>query len=337
MANQSYRDVIVVGASAGGVEALSLLAQGLPQVDASIFVVVHTAPAGSGMLAKVLSHRGKWPAQLAEDGARFEHGHIYVAPPDRHLLLERDRMRLVRGPLENRHRPSIDSLFRSAAAALGPRVIGVVLTGYLDDGTAGAIAIKRRGGLIVVQEPEDALAPSMPESVILTAKVDYVVPLIEMPALLADLVAEPLSETEQRMAEQPMSPKSEALEHTGKPSAYTCPECNGTLWEVEDEGLLRFACRVGHAFTADSMMEDHSESAERALWAALRALEERADLSSRMAKRASDRGHALAAKRYLEMAQSAAHDAEVLRAMLTNGKGPQIKERHDDKAEQRTA
>src|SRR5947209_20133197 len=131
MPKDQHHDVVVIGASAGGVEALSLLAQLLPKLDASIFVVLHTGPAGPGMLATVLGHRGKWPAEVAEDNAPIRPGHIYVAPPDRHLVLERDHMRLVRGPLENRHRPAVDALFRSAAAAFGPRVIGVVLTGYL--------------------------------------------------------------------------------------------------------------------------------------------------------------------------------------------------------------
>lgn len=329
MPKNQHRDIIVIGASAGGVEALTGLAGVLPKLNASIFVVVHTGPAGPGMLARVLEHRGKWPAELAEDNAPYEPGRIYVAPPGRHLTLDCDRMRLIRGPLENRHRPSIDALFRSAAASLGARVIGIVMTGYLDDGTAGAIAIKRRGGIVIAQDPEDALVPSMPESVIANTDVDYVMPIDQMAVRLAEIVRQPLTPEEQKAAEDAMSQKSETIDPTGSPSAYTCPECNGTLWEVQDDGLLRFACRVGHTFSADSMMEDQSESAERALWAALRALEERTDLAGRMAKRARERGHTLAAQRYVEVAESAAHDAEVLRNLLTNGKTPQIKERHD--------
>lgn len=330
MPENHHRDIVVMGASAGGVEALSILCGGLPQIPAAIFVVVHTAPAGPGMLARVLEHRSKWPTQLARDNAPIEHGHIYVAPPDRHLVLERDRMRLVRGPIENRHRPAVDALFRSAAAAFGPRVIGVVLSGYLDDGTAGAIAIKRRGGVVVAQHPEDALAPAMPESVISNTGANYVLPVAEIPALLKDLCREPLPAKAFAIAEEQMKKESEVVDPNGTPSAYTCPECNGTLWEVQDGGLLRFACRVGHSFSADSMIEDQGESAERALWAALRALEERADLAERMTRRAEERGHALAANRYVELARSAAADAEVLRNMLTNGKTPQIKERHDE-------
>jgi two-component system chemotaxis response regulator CheB len=189
--------------------------------------------------------------------------------------------------------------------------------------------------MVIAQDPEDALAPAMPESAINNGQVDYVLPVVEIPALLANLIGEPLPVAAHRGAEQGMSSKNgEPVDPTGTPSAYTCPECNGTLWEVQDEGLLRFACRVGHSFSAESMMEDQGESAERALWAALRALEERADLAGRMAKRAQERGHSLAAGRYIEMARSAAADAEVLRNMLTNGKTPQIKERKDPEAQQ---
>lgn len=336
MANPQHHDIIAIGASAGGVEALTLLTQLLPKLDASIFVVVHTGPAGPGMLAKLLSQRGKWPAEVAENDAPIEPGRVYVAPPDRHLVLESDRMRLLRGPLENRHRPAVDALFRTAAAAFGSRVIGVVLTGYLDDGTAGANAIKRRGGIVIAQHPEDAMVPGMPESVIANTQVDYIVPLQDMPALLTRLVGDPLSTADQKAAEHPMSVSNENVDPTGTPSAYTCPECSGTLWEVNDQGLLRFACRVGHSLTADSMMEDQTESAERALWAALRALQERADLSTRMARRAEERGHSMAAQRYIEMAESAAHDATVLRNLLTNGK-PAIKERHDPGVQQQSA
>jgi len=330
MPKTQQRDVVVIGASAGGVEAVCVLARRLPRLEASLFVVVHTGPAGPGMLAQVLARRGKWPAEVAEHDMPFEHGNIYVAPPDLHLALEPGRMRLVRGPLENRHRPSVDALFRSAAASLGPRVIGVVLTGYFDDGTAGAIAIKRRGGIVIAQDPEDALVPGMPESVISTGQIDYVARLEEIPGLIQKLVREAVPTLIQRGSEQATKHvENESVDPTGFPSAYTCPECNGTLWEVEDGGLLRLACRVGHTFSADSMMEDQNESAERALWAALRALQERTDLAGRMAKRASDRGLKLAAKRYIEVAESTAHDAEVLRNMLTNGKPSQVRERHD--------
>ena len=301
-------------------------------MEAAIFVVVHTGPSGPGMLANLLERGGQWPASVAEADSAIEHRRIYVAPPGQHMVLEREGVRLVRGPLENRNRPSIDTLFRSAAKAFGSRVIGVILSGYLDDGTAGAIAIQRSGGVVIAQDPGEALAPGMPQSVISSMQVDHVARAAEIPGLLARLTsaAAPAARTPPRSMKPSRSINKVAqIDPTGRPSAYTCPECHGTLWEVEEEGLLRFACRVGHSFSANSMVEGQEDSAERALWAAMRALEERADLSARMAAHANERGQGLSAQRYLEASGSAAHDAGVLRNLLTNGKRSQAKERHD--------
>ena len=159
------RDIVVVGASAGGVEAVSKLVENIAGFKGAMFIVIHTGSGGPGLLAELLNRRGTLPVLNAEDGKRIQPGYIHVAPPDNHLVLEHGRMRLIKGPLENRHRPSIDALFRSAANVYGPQVIGVVLTGYLDDGSAGMLAIKRKGGLAVVQDPRDALVPAMPPSV----------------------------------------------------------------------------------------------------------------------------------------------------------------------------
>jgi two-component system chemotaxis response regulator CheB len=231
--------------------------------------------------------------------------------------------------VENRHRPAIDVLFRSAARAYGCRVIGVILTGYLDDGTAGLLEIKAAGGTAIVQDPDDALVPNMPESAIANIDVDYVRPLAEIPELLVSLVNREIVEITpmvNKRTEADIGP-----EPKGTPSAYTCPQCNGTLWEVNDQGLLRFACRVGHAYSAESMAEDNAEAAERALWAALRSLEERGDLLNRLANRAEQRNAFLAMRRFRDQAKATAQNAEVLRGMLSNGKV--VQERHDDKSE----
>ena len=332
------RDIIVIGASAGGVEALSELVAKLPaDLDAAIFIVVHIGPEGPGLLPGLLDRRGLLHAVQAEQDAPIVPRNIYVAPPDHHLVLEPGRMCLVRGPVENRHRPAVDALFRTAAAAYGPRVIGVVLSGYLDDGTAGLIAIKHAGGTAIVQDPDDALVPGMPESAIANVDVDYVRPLEEIPELLVSLVnntieLKPMAKEKTKVKKQ--ADPGAIVDPKGLPSAYTCPQCSGTLWEVNDGALLRFACRVGHAFSADSMLQDQADSMERALWAALRSLEERSDLLQRLAARAERQGHPLALRRFREQARATRSNAEVLRNLLTNGRGGQARERRDDKAEQ---
>jgi len=216
------------------------------------------------------------------------------------MVLEDGRVRVTRGPKENRHRPAIDPLFRSAARWYGPRVIGVVLTGSLDDGTAGLLAVKQRGGIAIVQDPADAVAASMPRSALEIVNVDYVEPLDRIAPLLQKLVAVEVTENgtgkslrlkkETEFAELEMD-AIEDENRTGTPSQFACPECGGVLWEMEGETLLRFRCRVGHAYTAGSLGVEQSEAVESALWAAMRALEEGASLAQRMAKKAAANGH----------------------------------------------
>lgn len=329
-ARRPHRDIIVVGASAGGVETLLKMTSRFPAMEASILIVVHTAPYGVSVLPDLLNRQSQHlRARPAQDGLAIEPGFIYVSVPNYHLIVEQGHMRLVHGPLENRHRPSVDALFRTAAKAYGPRVIGVVLSGYMDDGSAGLYSIKRAGGLAVVQDPKDAPVSCMPASAIATTAVDYVRPAKEIPQLLHRLVAQPIEiERTSRTAEMSHRSRDEELvDPEGSPSAYSCPECQGTLWEVEDGKLLRFACRVGHSFSIESMLQDQSDSAERAVWAALRALEERADLSRRMEKRSLERGLHHVASRYAELAVSAASDAALVRKLLLQNRPARSRER----------
>ncbi len=332
--NGFHRDIIVIGASAGGVEALMQMTGRFSAMDAAVFVVLHSGPNRPSYLYNLLHRQTQeMGVTIAENGLAIEHGHIYLSVPDCHLVLEPDHMRLVRGPMENRHRPSIDALFRSAAKAFGPRVIGVVLSGYLDDGSAGLHSIKRAGGLAVVQDPKDAVASSMPENAIATTKVDYVSPVTEIPDLLSRLVKQPLKvEHISAAAHEGGNGKDELVDPKGTPSAYTCPECHGTLWEIQQGKLLRYACRVGHAFTAESMFQDQINATERAVWAALRALEERADLSRRMEQRSLASGLQTVANRYRQLAQAADKDAAVLRKLLLKNPPAQIRERDDELA-----
>jgi two-component system chemotaxis response regulator CheB len=234
-------DVIVIGASAGGVEALRTIASGLPaDLPATILVVLHMSREGSGLLAPLIDRAGPLRAVQPSDGDRLEKGRIVVARPDHHLVLQDGHVRVMRGPKENRARPAVDPLFRSAALAYGPRVVGVVLTGSLDDGAAGLAAIKRRGGLAVVQDPRDALFPSMPRSALHAVRADHVVPVSEMAALLARAAASPAGsgpgpDDETLRVEVAMSAgEPEDIDKLGAQSPYSCPECGGVLNPVED-------------------------------------------------------------------------------------------------------
>jgi two-component system chemotaxis response regulator CheB len=323
-------DVIVVGASAGGVEALARLVSRLPaDLPASLFVVLHLPASGRSMLPQILSSKSRLSAEHPEDGAPTKYGRIYVAPPDRHLMVESGRVRLVRGPRENGHRPAVDVLFRSAARSYGARVIGVVLSGALDDGTAGLLAVKRRGGVAIVQDPAEALFAGMPGSALDNVDVDHCLCLGEMAPLLVQLAHEPVEAGGAEPVSGDMDFESElakldlqAVERDprpGQPSVFTCPECHGNLWEIQDGELIRFRCRVGHAYSADSLQAGQSEALEAALWTALRALEEKAALARRLGTRARERGHLRAEALFHEQEHAAEHSAGLVRDVLVSG------------------
>ncbi len=323
-------DVIVIGASAGGIEALTALAKGLPgDLPAAIGIIVHITPEGPSLLHTVLNRVAALTAVQAVDGMLFEQRHIYTPLPDNHLLLEDDRIRVIRGPKENRHRPSIDVLFRSAAVAYGPRVIGVILTGSLDDGTAGLLAIKRRGGLAIVQAPDDALYPEMPRSAINHVNVDYCVPVAEMPTLLTRLASEPAEADEAYPVSDDMKREvriaamdMHALNHAktiGTPSVYSCPECGGVLWEMQDGDMIRFRCRTGHAFSVEALLGQQKEALEVALWVALKTLEERISIVRRLADQARDRGNEQLAASYMSRISDIEEHASLIRRVLLSG------------------
>jgi two-component system chemotaxis response regulator CheB len=306
-------DVIVIGGSAGGFEVLMGLAGGLPaNLPASIFVVLHQPAAHVSSLPEMLSDRGALPAAHPLHGEKIVPGRIYVASPDAHLLVREGAMEVVRGAKENGHRPAVDALFRTASAAYGPRVVGVVLSGYQDCGTAGMMSIKARGGVSVVQAPESALAPEMPRSVLSRVPVDHVV----APADLANLLA--------RLAVLPPAPpaRPEAFvrqlegQELGLPAELVCPTCQGVLTEASPGAFAHFRCHVGHAFSLDSLVREQGEEMERALWAAARSLEESAALSQRLAS--STRGSQLR-DRFLEKARTQTQQAELIRQILLQG------------------
>jgi two-component system, chemotaxis family, protein-glutamate methylesterase/glutaminase len=287
--------------------------------------VLHLGTGSTSSLVPILRRRALLNVKEAENGEPIRRGTVYVAAPGRHLMLEPDRVRVVPGPRENRHRPSIDVLFRSAARAFGERVIGVVLTGLLDDGAMGLRLIKEAGGMTLVQDPQDALFPSMPLAAIETGP-DHVATVQRIPEILARITAAPQEEI--------TMPRKRAHGHNpppagrmgadtgngkgkpGQPSVFACPECSGVLWEVHEGDAERFECRVGHRYSFPSLVDEHSDTVERAMWIALRSLDEGAALAKRMAGRARERRHRDVAKRYEEQASEKERDAGILREIL---------------------
>lgn len=320
------KNIIVIGGSAGALQALKTLVAALPSdLSVPVFVTVHVAAEFPSILAEILSSCGKLPARHPSSHEPIRPGVIYVAPPDYHMLVERDFVLLNRGPRENRHRPSIDVLFRSAARSYGSRTIGIVLSGELDDGSAGLMAIGMRGGVRIVQDPSEAMSPEMPSNAIQYAGADFIVPVAEVANLIARASrGEHLQPEHPRSSETAMNDRIDkevrevemkddpSSERPGKPSQFACPECHGVLWELDDEGLLRFRCRVGHAYTADALSFAMSEAGENALWAAMRALEEKAALLRRMSHRTGQR----LANRYNEEAESYDRYVLEIRKML---------------------
>jgi two-component system chemotaxis response regulator CheB len=317
-----------MGASAGGVEALSVVVGGLPaEVPTAIGVVLHVTPTAESHLPRILGRAGALPVTHAVDGEPARPGRVYVAPPDRHLLLRDGRWRVVRGPTENHTRPAIDPLFRSAAAACGRGVVAVVLSGTRSDGVAGAAAVSRRGGAVIVQDPDEARFPDMPSHTIAQDHPDYVLPAAEIAPRVVELVEKLTQEAivsdngdDQMSVETSYAALDrEAIERLappGAPSPYSCPACGGVLFELEEGDGIRFRCRVGHGYTVESAFEDQSGAVDAALWAALRALHERAALSQRMAERVRARGSGATAERFERHAREAIEQAELIRTVL---------------------
>ncbi|MBK1782985.1 chemotaxis protein CheB [Prauserella sp. ASG 168] len=325
--NTTNRDLIVVGASAGGVEALRCLVAGLPpDLPAAVLAVLHLPAGGTSALASILDRAGALPVRPAENDVPLKPGTVAVAVPDHHLLVENGRTLLTNGPTESGHRPAINALFRSAALDLNGRVTGVVLSGMLDDGAAGLAAIAAANGRTVVQSPDDALYSSMPESALRAVAADHVVTLDEMGEVLTALAAEPaegeehmqpdvLVELENRIARgNDMLTRRDHAE-LGVPSGFVCPDCSGSLLDL---GAGRYRCYVGHAWTEEALLRARGHELERALWTALRTLDEEASLARRMAERAgaSPRSQPSLRGRYERAAAEAAHAADVLRSHL---------------------
>lgn len=340
-------DIIVVGASAGGLQALVELVKGLPaDLPAAVFVVMHVTPHHRSSLAQILSRSGPLPARLAEDGAPIVRGNIYVAPPDYHLVLREGTMELARTARENRTRPAADPLFRSAASAYGRRVVGVILSGTMGDGTIGLMAIKGYGGVAIVQDPEELLYSGMARSAIQNADIDYVLPVREIPSCLATL-AQPDGgpEEDTPMVTTPEDPDriidqdfSEQIEgrRAGETAMYSCPECGGVLWQMNAQKVLQFRCHVGHTYSPELLLVEKSELLEAALWAAVRTLVEKSTLTRQLATRLAAEGDEARAASIMEQAELDQRHIEIIRDTILGAspnpitQGYQIADAYDE-------
>ncbi len=285
------RDILAIGTSAGGFDALRFLAGKFPRdFPASVLVVIHLSNQFRSRLDAILTDAGPLPASFAADGEKLERSRLYIAPPGCHLLVQSERLQLGLGPRENNARPALDPLFRSAGLCCGPRAIGAVLTGTLGDGAAGLSALKQCGGITVVQDPSDAAFPEMPATALSRVEADHVVRLAAMPALFEKLVRQPAGQPvpiaeaikfEVDIASGKRNNMSE-MDSIGRRSVLACPECHGVMWEIKESDLVRYRCHVGHAYSAELMSLALDDNLRRALGGALRALEERVALAKKL-------------------------------------------------------
>lgn len=319
------RDIVVVGSSMGGIEALSSMVRQLPSdLPAAVLIVQHSSPESPGLLGSILSDHGPLPAVMGEQGMPIERGRIYVAPPNRHMLAAADGIRVTVGPRENRSRPAIDALFRTAAVNYRSRVIGVVLTGLQGDGAAGLHSVNRCGGLALVQAPDDAKFAEMPRRALDAVRDARQFTIGELGGLLNRYCREAAPEpppvpegllTESRLTEQSMN-----TDHWGavpsQPTSFTCPECKGAIHEIREEGLTRYRCRVGHAYSSDALLGDKAKAVEEALWMALQTLEERVQMLQLMAEDDRQRGWHRNATGFDDKAKETRAHVEQLRELL---------------------
>lgn len=333
-------DMIVIGTSAGGVEALIALVRRLPaDLGAAVLVVLHLPPHTQSELPHILSTAGPLAAVHAVHRMPIEHRRIVIAPPDFHMLVEAEHIQLVRGPKEHHVRPAVDPLFRTAARVYGPRVVGVVLTGMLDDGTAGLLAIKRRGGLAVVQNPAEAAFPEMPQSALEFVDVDHTLSIDAIGSLLAELAHTPvveqgavvMSDTLDLEANIPsMDPEAvDQSETLGSPVALTCPDCSGVLVAYYEGNLLRFRCQVGHGFSPKSLLASHTEMVDRALWDGFSRLDEQVTLMRQLAEDARRRKAVVAAQRFERHLRELTERREQMRRVLLRTATPAARDAAD--------
>ena len=333
------RDIIVIGASARGLDALRKIISQLPyDLRATVFIVRHTSASTESLLPEILERAGYLKASHASDGERFQAGRIYCAPPDHHMMIEDDCIRLTRGPKENRTRPAVDPLFRSAALTLRTRVVGVILSGALDDGTAGLWCIKYRGGITIVQDPSEAEFPSMPQSALDHVAIDYCLSLLEIAPTLVRLAKDPVAdngegfratnlEIENRIAFGDFDALSR-IDKLGELSSFTCPDCHGLLRELREGDFIRFRCCTGHVYTAATLLAEQQQIIENSLSSTMRALEENVALNEYVRGHALRSGHRLAANGFFSIAEG--YRARLIQRILLHHDAPFIPSVHSE-------
>lgn len=313
--------IIVIGASAGGISALENLLSRLPAYfPAAILIVVHIAPYAKSHLPDIISRYSKIPVIKPENGHPLEANRIYVAPPNLHMTISDDKIYIEYGPAINGTRPAIDPLFYSAAINYRKQVIGILLSGLLDDGSAGLLAIKNHKGIAIVQDLDEAEYSDMPRNALKSISIDHCLPTADIAATLEAYINKPLSREEQnfkkigtKMEHMPVK----QLNKFGSPSIYACPDCHGVLWQIEDEKLLRYRCRVGHTYGIESLAASVDKSTEAALWAALRSLEEKENLLAQIAEKAK-KDSAESANYFTKKAELVKQQVELIRKILKN-------------------
>lgn len=326
--------VVVIGASSGGIEALRTIAKDLPEgLKAAVCVVVHTAPDSPGVIDAIMNKAGPLEAVSVRSRERLEEARIYIAPPDHHLVIEPGVVRATKGPKENRARPAIDPLFRSAAQVFGPAAIGVVLTGSLDDGTAGLLTIKQLGGIAIVQDPSEALFPCMPRNALRSVAADHVVPLSGIAPLLERIADAPVEDRGERMPPDELkhleievniardqSPLAAGLMDIAEPSPFSCPECHGVLLRLKAAEPARFRCHTGHGYSAHALVGAVNESIEEALWSAVRSLQEGSMLIEHLAEHLNGQDPSRA-EELIEQSRDVSRQSETVRELLIGRKG----------------
>ena len=320
------KKIVLLGGSAGGVEAIGAILGVLDaDTDAAFFVVIHLNPSVPSLLPQVLARRTRLRVMAATDRASINAGVVYVAPPDRHLVIHDGMVRLGRGPRENGFRPAVDPLLRTAAAQFGSAVIGVIVSGNLDDGTVGLLEVKRQGGTAIVQDPDEAAYAGMPASALQEVAIDHVLPLSAIGEKISVLVREappepaaPVNVRDPDIAIGGEAPVASIDERNSRPARLGCPECGGVLWESNDDEIARYRCRVGHAFSDEGLLAAQTETLETALWSALRTLQESEEHANTIAERMDRRGHAGLAERFRRQADDAQKRAQIVRQALVS-------------------
>jgi two-component system, chemotaxis family, protein-glutamate methylesterase/glutaminase len=317
--------IVVIGASAGGTLVLpKLLGQLKHNMDIAVFIVIHMPKRSvADMLIRRLQKHTALKCKIPTNGEAIKSNHVYLSKPDHHLIVKEENILLGKGPMENRYRPSIDTLFRSAAAEFDHKVIGIVLTGLLEDGAAGMVSIKRSGGTLIVQDPNEAEYPDMPNAVLNNVKADHVVPVEEMGTVIAKIIAKPPKKTkipedvkkEAEIAER-VQVGIDQLTKISDHSVFSCPDCGGGLWEMTSQGNTRYRCHVGHAYSENGLLASMEATTESALWTAMRIIEERRNLLKKLADKESMNGSKTAAARYKQRIKELSLQIDQLKKVL---------------------